>query len=110
MDRPEGDGMSLVLPFVACQSKGGPYEDTAFAAGFQCGEIDRALAAAVAASATTVRFPMVRTALLPQLELIAMHRGYTKVAADVSGDWPDWCVVTFTAPAHSPEGGIDSHA
>jgi hypothetical protein len=97
IDQPEGDGYDLVMPFVVCQSNGGPYDDDAFVAGFQAGEIDQALKAATTVSAATVRFPTVRTALLPQLELIAMNRGFPKVLVDRSEEYPEWSDVTFVA-------------
>lgn len=99
LDQPEPEGMTLAVPFTLVASIGGPYDDDAFAAGFQCGEVDRALDMGAAARAETVRFPMTRSALLPQLELIAMNRGYPIMKADVSEEWPEWCDVTFARSA-----------
>lgn len=101
LDQPEDEGLTLAVPFVVCVSEGGPYEDDAFCAGFQAGEIDRALDMGAASRAETVAFPMVRTALLKQLELLAMNRGYPAVKADVSEEWPEWCDVTFSRGEHS---------
>lgn len=95
LDQPEDDGLNLVVPFVVCQSAGGPYDDEAFCAGFQAGEVDRALDMGAAARAETVRFPMARVALLKQFELLAMNRGYPVMKADVSEEWPEWCDVIF---------------
>lgn len=105
--------MSLVVPFVACLSQGGPYEDKAFAAGFQAGEIHRALCIAAPARAVQVRFPMVRSDLLPQLDLLAMHAGFVIVAKTIDAHFPEWADVTFahaasdlpSDPAHG--GGED---
>jgi hypothetical protein len=94
-DQPEEEGMTLAVPFTLVTSVGGPYDDEAFCAGFQCGEVDRALDMGAAARAETVRFPQARSALLPQLELIAMNRGYPIMEAKVSDEWPEWCDVTF---------------
>lgn len=96
-DRGDNEGYSLVLPFVVTQSHGGPYEDTAFVAGYQCGEIARALAVAAAlnSSATSLRFT-VRSDLVPQLELIAMNAGFPSVAAEASDAWPEWTTITFS--------------
>lgn len=72
---PDGEPeMSLVMPFVVVTSKGGPYDDTAFAAGWAAGEIDRALAAVAGFEVAVDR--MVPTALVPQIDLIAMRHGY----------------------------------
>ena len=80
MDQPEDEGMSLVFPFVVCQSNGGPYDDDAFTAGYQCGQIDRSLAAAAAVGATSMTCT-VYTTLIKQLELVAMNRGFSNVDA-----------------------------
>lgn len=96
-DLPEFDGMDLVMPFVVCQSQGGPYEDDAFVAGFQAGQIDRSLRAATIANADRVR-ATVMTALVPQLELLAMQHGFL---AEIT-PWPEgpesWSFVTFKLP------------
>lgn len=95
--------MSLVVPFVACRSQGGPYDDEGFAAGFQAGEIHRALLMAAPAHAAQVRFPMVRSNLLPQLDLLAMHAGFTIVANASDERFPDWADVTFGVNQPGPQ-------
>lgn len=87
--------MNLVLPFVACKSQGGIYDDDSFVAGFQCGEIDRALGMASLVRATTIKFPMVHTALIEQLDLVAMRHLYT-MAVTVDDEHPQWVAVTFS--------------
>lgn len=86
-----GDEHGLLFPFVVCVSKGGPYEDGAFAAGFQAGQIYQALGNGMLYS---IQFT-VRTDLLPQLDLIAMHFGFT---VDVAAtEYPDaWTFWTAT--------------
>jgi hypothetical protein len=96
LDRPEEDGYDLLVPFVACQSQGGPYDDEAFVAGFQCGEVDKALTVGAVSNATTVRFPMARTVLLKQIELLAMNRGYPVMNVTESEEYPEWCDLTLT--------------
>jgi len=93
-DQPEEPTWGLVVPFTACTSKGGPYEDQAFVAGFQCGEIDKALTVIAAAGGERATFT-VRTPLVPQLELLAMNRGFPVMAAIVVEDYPEWTVVGF---------------
>lgn len=99
-DKAEANGWSLVLPFVACRSQGGPYEDDAFVAGFQTGQVDRALAAIAAVGGDGLT-AMVREDLGPQLDLIAMRYGFHHVetvaefadehgVAVPSGGWMTW--------------------
>ena len=104
LDQPEDEGMTLVVPFIVCRSKGGPYDDESFVAGWQGGEIDKALAAAAAIGATRVDYT-VRTALVPQLELVAMNRGFPSMVAVEVGEtedhdaMPEWSFVTFATRA-----------
>lgn len=102
-DRAEDPHWGLVIPFVVCTSQGGPYDDEAFTAGYQAGRIDAHLrhAATAGADALTVT---ARTALLPLLELLAMHHGYPVLTADPIGEtphypaMPDWAVIRFHRP------------
>lgn len=98
MDQPERDEMELVVPFIVCQSKGGPYDDLSFVAGFQSGMVDRALQVAAQCDAQSVRFT-VATPLVPQLELLAMNRGFPVVEAESSAEWAEWSLVTFRTEA-----------
>jgi hypothetical protein len=83
----------LVLPFVACRSKGGPHEDEPFVAGFECGSIDARLAYERPDRLNVT----VRRDSLAQLDLIAMHRGYRMHDVYIvrPGD-EEWTVVTFS--------------
>lgn len=106
MDQPEDNGgWGLVFPFVVCESHGGPYADEPFVAGYQAGGIDTALGAAKALGATSARFT-VRSPLMPQLELIAMHHGFPVVQVVAWEEHPDeWSVVTFTNDETEPDHG-----
>jgi hypothetical protein len=99
LDQPEFDGYALVLPFVACQSHGGPYDDESFVAGFRAGQVDRALAviAAVEGDGLAVQ---AESELVKQLDLIAMHRGFPATAVtDVGHGWVLWeCAREIPAP------------
>ena len=103
MDQPQEDAYELAVPFVVCKTQGGPFDDDAFVAGFQAGTIDQALRSGPAGFAMKIWFPMVRTALVPQLELLAMNRGYPVVKAESTDEYPDWCDVTFYASEHDGE-------
>jgi hypothetical protein len=99
LDQPENETHSLVFPFIACRSHGGPYDDESFVAGAALGRIDKALEDA-AAETHSLRFT-VPTALVRQLELCAMARGFPAVVAEqVEGTdeypaMPEWSFVTF---------------
>lgn len=88
----------LRMPFVVCASKGGPYDDQSFVAGYQAGMIDAQLQVARGVGARTVHFPIVHTELVPQLVLIGMGHGYPAMDVDSSQQWPQWCAVTFKLP------------
>jgi hypothetical protein len=66
----EGD-YGLVMPFVVCQSNGGPFDDAAFVAGVQFGDLSRQLA-----GGGPVEPAYVNPDLWAQLDLAAMHYGY----------------------------------
>jgi hypothetical protein len=77
----------LVMPFVACASQGGPYDDDSFVAGFHAGALDRSLGVIEAAGGTGMR-ATVNAALVPQLELVAMRYGYTlKITESGTATW-----------------------
>ena len=100
LDKPEPEGYGLLYPFVCVTSKGGPYDDQAFTAGVQVGQIDRALTVALAAGADRLR-ATVRTDLVEQLELVGMARGFpVLIATQVTETaeypaMPEWTFVTF---------------
>lgn len=80
-ERPEElDVMGLVMPFVVCASKGGPYDDASFVAGFECGQIDRQLGQE-APRRYAPDLP-VHAGNVPQLDLIAMRNGYVVTFED----------------------------
>lgn len=91
LDKPERDGgWDLVLPFVVCESHGGPYEDQSFVAGFQAGQIYRSLAAIAAVEGNGLT-AMVRADLAPQLDLIAMRFGFHRIDREEhEGGWMTW--------------------
>jgi hypothetical protein len=94
-DPPDGEkGWGLLMPFVVCESAGGRYDDEAFVAGYQAGQIDQALEVAAAVNATHLAAPLVHAGLVEQLDLIAMRHGYGTVADETA---PGWVAVTFQA-------------
>lgn len=61
-----------VLPFVALQANSGPYDDASFVAGMRLQMIWDGLRTRNISDLEL----FVETALLPQLELLALHLGY----------------------------------
>jgi hypothetical protein len=104
LDQPEEPGYGLVYPFICVTSKGGPYDDAAFVAGATVGSIDMALEIAKRVGAD--RYPAtVPTALVPQLELAGMARGFPVLIAEEVAEtdeypaMPEWTFVTFLTEA-----------
>lgn len=85
----------LVMPFLPVASRGGPYDDGAYTAGYEMGTLDAALAAHPTAHRTTIH-----SANATQADLIAMHHGYRCHLEPT--DYPDWTYATFT-PASTEE-------
>lgn len=83
----------LVVPFIACTSEGGPYDDEAFVVGFQAGQIYRSLGVLGAAGGTELQ-ATVRSDLVKQLDLIAMHHGFQTETEACDGA-EGWSFVTF---------------
>lgn len=77
----------LVMPFVIVKSNGGPYDDAAFVAGANCGQLMAELQG-LAAHRAIPHQRWMRPELLPQVDLIAMQHGYElrlKEIDDASG-------------------------
>lgn len=64
----------LVMPFVVCESVGGPYADEAFVAGYWCGHYDALMERGEAPG------NYVPAGIVPQLDLVAMRHGFTMTA------------------------------
>ncbi|MFV8317145.1 hypothetical protein [Mycobacterium sp. 23] len=61
----------LVMPFIPVQSKGGPYDDDAFVAGYEMGLLDAQLS-----GSTFTQGHAIRAENQHQADLIAMRHGY----------------------------------
>jgi len=100
MGEPEPDDgateYELVMPFVVVASKGGPYDDESFVAGWSCAVVDQALSAVAPWRATFRR--TIRTDVMPQVDLIAMKHEYALVHDDPDADaerGDGWAMVTL---------------
>lgn len=82
--------IDLVMPFVVVASKGGPYDDDSYCAGYEMARLDAALEAGPRHHQVTIR-----TANATQADLIAMHHGYV-CQFNPSPEFPDWTHATFT--------------
>lgn len=80
----------IVMPFVACRSQGGAYDDDAFVAGWRLAELDAELRAA----GTPERTVTIRPADHAQADLIAMRHGYrlTTVESTDPSEWLTLCL------------------
>jgi hypothetical protein len=84
----------IVMPFVVCASNGGPFEDSAWVAGYEMG----LLAAELRSTTESVIERTVRTANVPQADLLGMDTGFDVESrpAEISGE--EWSYVRFTKP------------
>lgn len=73
----------LVMPFVTVASKGGPHDDESYAAGWEMGALDVALAN------DTVGYheQVIHTANAAQADLVAMKHGYTAEIVEAGDTW-----------------------
>lgn len=77
-----GETWALVMPFVACQSQGGPFDDDAFVAGFNMGKLDTELKA----KPDFLRSIVTRQTR-DQVDLIALSNGYMATFTDADEQW-----------------------
>lgn len=76
-DAEEGFGYDMVMPFLPVQSKGGPYEDGAFVAGYQMGLLDAQLS-----GRSFDQGQAIYVENREQADLLAMRYGYTAEFTD----------------------------
>lgn len=87
----------MVLPFVACRSKGGTYDDEAFVAGYEMGLLDATLGQSAILHSPLVGWTLpLHAPNRAQADLIAMKNGFTmKVEAT---EYDEWIYATFERP------------
>lgn len=98
----EEPGYGLVMPFVVVTSKGGPWDDQAYVAGYEMGLLDARLQLGIVGDGYQIH-----TWNIPQADLIAMRHGYT-ANGEISDDHPEWAFVTFEAGS-GPEPTVTTH-
>lgn len=85
----------LLMPFVVVQSKGGPYDDAAYAAGWEMGRLDENLRSIATHGAPSSIQATVQAQNAPQVDLLAMSHGFT-FTLDHGFEGVDWLNVTLT--------------
>ena len=90
----EHEVYGLVMPFVVVKSKGGPLDDEAYVAGFECGRLDVRLAEATGPRVMTT----VHTVSVPQLDLLAMNHGWRMTTEPT--EFEEWTFVEFEKASH----------
>ena len=89
---------ALVMPFVVCQSNGGPYDDVAFVAGARWGQDHHTVKTENPDEWSAYVYPE----MVPQYDLLAMDQGYT-MTTEPWAEHPDvWVLVTFRKPGVQP--------
>jgi hypothetical protein len=82
----------LVMPFVACQSNDGPYDDEAYVAGYEMGLLDQSLA--TMAQPFTAWRQMIHSPNRRQADLIAMRHDFVMTVRET--DFDEWLDVEFS--------------
>ncbi len=87
----------LVMPFLPVVSRGGPYDDEAFAAGYRMGRLDGDLAQGVDHPRP------IGVGEREQADLIAMRHGYAARFVSERGGWL-WLSLEFAAVGDDTPG------
>lgn len=91
----EDGGYELVIPFIPIQSEGGPFDDGAYAAGYEMGRLDVVLSTASNLGLTPDTHYLCNEHNAEQVDLLAMRYGFSCLVEPVVAT--DWISVTFTA-------------
>lgn len=98
MSDPEADpDYELLIPFVACRSNGGAYDDDSFTAGVQFGMIFVEAGMLTRKTGSTKQWH-VRTQLVPQMDLVAMVYGLEMTSEPWEHQPNEWTLITMRKP------------
>lgn len=88
----------VMMPFVACRSNGGIYDDQAFVVGFMLGTIDMQMRLSAALNLPWGAPTAIPDGAVAQAELIAMKHKWFMHYPDILGEElvPGWTWVTFS--------------
>lgn len=87
-------GYELIMPFVACLSEGGPFDDDAFTAGFTVGMWYERLGNLTHGCVRIEICEPIRTDLVPQFDLLAMRFDW-KLTPELVDGMPEWSTVVL---------------
>lgn len=87
VDDSELDEFEMVMPFVMCQSNGGPHDDASFVSGYRLGGLSMALRLAQAFPGMTLDPVVAHPNEQPQIDLLAMRFGFTLTVEPFDDDW-----------------------
>lgn len=102
-DQPQQPGMGLIVPFTACASQGGPFDDEAFINGVDCGVLHAEMRMLGTVGATPLA-RWVKPGILDQLDLIAMANRYVMKRGET--DEASGCVWCSFSPAGCVHGVV----
>ncbi len=93
---PDDAHLELVMPFIVCETNGGPFEDQAYCAGWEAGVIDCKLMALSAFGQSATDLLCVE-ANWPQVSLILMKHGWNvdESSMSIADGWVSVKVVGF---------------
>lgn len=77
----------LVMPFIACQSNGGPYDDDAYAAGWELGRMAEELERAQENDWRSIIATTIHSANVAQADLLAMRHGFHVTVESQDDEW-----------------------
>ena len=84
----------LLMPFLPVESRGGPFPDDAYVAGWEMGRTDAVLGTAAALGLTPDTGLLIHRENREQVDLLAMHHGFTTEYEPIDGD--EWVRVDFS--------------
>lgn len=85
---PDKHEYDLVMPFVVCESNGGPYDDEAYVAGWEAGKLDLMLELKRPRPGQFFRPDIpIHADNRPQFDLIAMKHGLVAEFEDAGDGW-----------------------
>ena len=77
----------LVMPFVLCESQGGPHDDSAFVSGWRLGHLDAVLSAVRGTGTSVIVMEMIEEREREQADLLAMRHGSTMTTEPLQDGW-----------------------
>jgi hypothetical protein len=87
-DETNDGGREILMPFLPVQSKGGPYDDNAYTAGWEMGQLWHVLEmSTVIGVMASMQDLTIHRANREQADLIAMHFGFVAEFTEYDDEW-----------------------